>query len=183
MRLLFRIEIKGLENIPDDQGVIIAPNHISNWDPFLVVGFFPVLPLKIMSKAELFKIPVLSSILKAVGAFPINRGDADITAVKTALRYLKTNHKLLVFPHGTRIKPDMDVSVKEGVILIALQSRKNIVPAYISGSYKIGRKLTLTYGEPLDLSPYYAQRLTPEEAKKLADMLWEKMKALKEGNA
>lgn len=179
MHLLFKIEIKGLENIPSTDGVIIAPNHISNWDPVIVIGFFKH-PIKIMAKAELFKNFIFKAFFTFVGAFPINRGDADITAIKTAMRFLKNDEKLLVFPHGTRLKPEDDISVKEGVILIALKARKNIVPAYISGNYRLGSKIILSYGEPFDLSPYYTQKLTPDDVKALADELWSKMKELKE---
>ena len=74
-RILFKIEIEGLENIPDNEGVIIAPNHTSNFDPPLVVGFLPH-SLKIMGKAELFKNKLFAWVLTKVGAFPVNRGEA-----------------------------------------------------------------------------------------------------------
>ncbi len=180
-RILFKIEIKGLENIPENEGVIIAPNHTSNFDPPLVVGFLPH-SLKIMGKAELFKNKLFAWVLTKVGAFPVNRGEADITAIKTAMRFLKANYPLLVFPHGTRIKRGVDVPLKEGVILIALRAKKNIVPAYISGNFSFRSKITLSFGEVFDLSEYYTAKLTPEEVKALAGELWEKMKSLSKEN-
>lgn len=176
-RILFKIEIEGLENIPENEGVIIAPNHISNFDPPLVVGFLPQ-NLKIMGKAELFKNKLFAWVLTKVGAFPVNRGEADITAIKTAMRFLKANYPLLVFPHGTRIKSGKDEPIKEGVILIALKAKKNIVPAYISGTFGFRNKITLSIGKVFDLSEYYTAKLTPEEVKALAGELWEEMKSL-----
>ena len=176
-RLLFRIEIEGLDKIPENEGVIIAPNHISNFDPPMLIGFLPH-ALKIMGKAELFKFKPFAWVLTKVGAFPINRGDADITAIKTAMRYLKANFPLLIFPHGTRIKQGEDIPLKEGVILIALRAKRNIVPAYISGTFGFRHKITLTFGDVFDLSEYYSAKLTPEEVKNLAGELWEKMKSL-----
>ncbi len=177
MRCLYKIKIEGLENIPKDEGVILAPNHISNLDPLLVVGFCPI-RMKMMAKAELFKNKLIGAFFKSIGAFPINRGDADITAIKTALRYLKNEELLLVFPHGTRIKQGEDIPIKEGVVLIALKAKKNIVPAYISGTYGFRHKITLHIGKPYDLSPYYNDKITPSQAKILADEIWETMKAL-----
>lgn len=179
-RILFKIEIEGLDKIPENEGVIIAPNHISNFDPPMLVGFLPQ-TIKIMGKAELFKNKLLAWFFTKVGVFPINRGDADITAIKTAMRFLKANYPVLMFPHGTRIKQGEDVGVKEGVILIALRAKKNILPAYISGTFGFRHKVTLTFGEVFDLSEYYSAKLTPEEVKALSVELWERMKALNKG--
>ncbi len=176
-RILFKIEIEGLDRIPNGEGVIIAPNHTSNFDPPLLVGFLPQ-AIRIMGKAELFKNKLLAWFFTKIGVFPVNRGEADITAIKTAMRFLKANYPLLIFPHGTRIKQGEDVPLKEGVILIALKAKKNIIPAYISGSFGFRHKITLTFGEEFDLSEYYTKRLTPEEVKDLATQLWDRMKAL-----
>ena len=135
-----------------------------------------------MGKAELFKNKLFAWVLTKVGAFPVNRGEADITAIKTAMRFLKANYPLLVFPHGTRIKRGVDVPLKEGVILIALRAKKNIVPAYISGNFSFRSKITLSFGEVFDLSEYYTAKLTPEEVKALAGELWKKMKSLSKEN-
>ena len=179
MRIAFNVKIEGIENVPEE-GALIAPNHISNYDPLLVVGFCPI-KLRIMAKAELFKNIFLKWFFTAIGAFPVDRGNADITAIKTAMRILKKDEKLLVFPHGTRIKPGADEPIKEGVLLIALKARKNIVPAYISGTYGFRHKIVLSIGEPFDLSPYFDARLTPSELKELADKVWSAMKALDKG--
>lgn len=179
-RIFFNVEIEGIENIPEDEGVVIAPNHISNLDPPLVIGFYPK-NLRIMAKSELFSNKLFSWFFTAVGAFPVNRGDADITAVKTAMRVLKNNEKLLIFPHGTRIKPGTDEPIKEGAVLIAIKAKKNIVPAYISGTYGFRHKIILSFGKPFDLSPYYTARLSPEDLKDITEQVWDAMKALNKG--
>lgn len=177
MRIMYKVRIVGAENLPDGEGAIIAPNHISNLDPLLVVAFCKK-PMKIMAKAELFKFKITDAFFRAVGAFPINRGDADITAVKTCLRFLKKDELVLLFPHGTRIKPGEDISIKEGVVLMALKARKNIVPCYISGTYGFRKQITLHIGKPYDLSPHYDDKITPTGAKEIAGEIWEAMKAL-----
>ena len=180
MRIAFNVKIEGIENVPEE-GAIIAPNHISNYDPLLVVGFCPI-KMRIMAKAELFKNKIFKWFFTNIGAFPVDRGNADITAIKTAMRILKKDEKLLVFPHGTRTKPGEDEPIKEGVLLIAIKARKNIVPAYISGTYGFRHKITLNIGKPFDLSPYFDARLTPSELKDLAGKVWDAMKALDKGN-
>ena len=181
-RLLFNVKITGLENIPDDDGSILAPNHISWLDPVLVVGFCPK-PLKMMAKAELFNNKLYAWFFNLIGAFPIHRGDADITAIKTCLRYLKNNETILMFPHGTRIHQGEDIPIKEGAVLIALKAKKNIIPAYISGDYKFRKNVTLTIGKPFDLSPYFEEKLSPSRVKELTKDVWEAMKALDEGKS
>lgn len=176
-RIMYNVKIEGAENLPDGEGAIIAPNHISNLDPLLVVAFGRK-PMKIMAKAELFKFKLSDAFFRAVGAFPVSRGDADITAVKTCLRFLKKEELVLIFPHGTRIKPGEDVAIKEGVVLMALKARKNIVPCYISGTYGFRKKITLHIGKTFDLSSHYDDKITPTGAKELADKIWDAMKAL-----
>lgn len=176
-RIMYKVQIVGMENLPDGEGAIIAPNHISNLDPLLVVGFCKK-PMKAMAKAELFKNKICAAFFKAVGAFPINRGDADITAIKTCLRFLKKEELVLIFPHGTRIKPGEDISIKEGVVLMALKARKNIVPCYISGTYGFRKPITLHIGKPFDLSSHFDDKITPSGAKQLADEIWQAMKDL-----
>ncbi|MBO5955605.1 MAG: 1-acyl-sn-glycerol-3-phosphate acyltransferase, partial [Clostridia bacterium] len=78
-RLLFRIEIQGLENIPKDKNFLVTPNHLSNFDPPLIAAFLPV-DMGYMAKASLFKVPVVSSVIKAFGAFPVKRSGNDMGA-------------------------------------------------------------------------------------------------------
>ena len=85
LRLLYRIEVKGLENLPRN-GVLLCPNHASDLDPVLIGICLPInYRLHFMAKEELFQNRLFGRILRALGAFPVNREGADIQAVKTAM--------------------------------------------------------------------------------------------------
>ena len=103
LRLLYRIEVKGLENLPRN-GVLLCPNHASDLDPVLIGICLPInYRLHFMAKEELFQNRLFGRILRALGAFPVNREGADIQAVKTAMKVIHEGENLLIFPEGTTI--------------------------------------------------------------------------------
>ena len=90
VRFLFPISLEGTENLPEDRPVMLCANHSSAWDPVLfVAAIWTGYPLRIMAKKQLLRIPILGSILKAIGVFAVDRGNSDIQAVKTAIQSLK----------------------------------------------------------------------------------------------
>ena len=100
-KLFFRAEIYGRENMPKDGAVILAANHMSNWDPPLVATFLHR-PVSYMAKIELFKNPIFGRAITACHAFPVKRGAADRGAIKAAMQVLKEGRCLGLFPEGTR---------------------------------------------------------------------------------
>ena len=83
VKALFRVKVIGAENehSVELKNTVVCANHMSNWDP-VILACVTNNPVSFMGKAELFKIPVLGFLLKALGAFPINRGVGDIAAIK-----------------------------------------------------------------------------------------------------
>ena len=113
-RVLFRAEIKGQEHLPREGAVILAANHMSNWDPPLVASFLSR-PVSYMAKAELFRIPVFGRVITACHSFPVHRGAADRGAIKAAVKVLKEGRCLGLFPGmGIYIKQ------KQGLDLLLL---------------------------------------------------------------
>lgn len=97
VRFLFPISLEGTENLPEDRPVMLCANHSSAWDPVLfVAAIWTGYPLRIMAKKQLLRIPILGSILKAIGVFAVDRGNSDIQAVKTAIQSLKQGWNLLI---------------------------------------------------------------------------------------
>lgn len=170
----FRIKIEGAENMPSDTGVILAANHKSNWDP-VVLGVFNPRPLKMMAKAELFKNPIAGWFLGLLGAFPVNRGKGDIGAIKSALKILKEQNAMLIFPEGTRNK-DTVKRAQPGVAMIGNMANVPIVPAYISGEYKFRSKITVTYGKPYDMAQFADEKLTGERRQEIANEILAKIR-------
>lgn len=163
LKILFRVEVKGKENIPDEGPVIICSNHISNFDPPLVAGSSSR-PIHFLAKEELFKKKWLNLILRKVQAFPIKRGMKDRQALRTALKILSENHVLGLFPEGTRSKTGEIGEGLSGVGFFALRSEAQVVPCAIIGPYRIGKTLKIVYGQPIDMGNLRAEKASAKDA-------------------
>jgi len=150
--ILFRLEAKGTHHIPETGPVVMCSNHISYWDP-------PVLgtPLKrrvhYMAKAELFEVPLLSWLIRELGAFPVKRGGVSKDSIRTAQRLLQEGKMIGIFPEGTRTR-DGSAAAKRGAASLALKTGATVIPVAIIGNYKPFRKVRIHYGPPVDLSEF-----------------------------
>lgn len=176
-RFVFRMKVKGYENMPKEGGVIVAFNHRSNLDP-VIAALSSKRPLTFMAKEELFKNWFFGGLIKKLGAFPVKRGRGDIGAIKAALKILDDDRVMLMFPEGHRIKDDRKVKAKPGVALIAQRAKVPVVPVCISGKYKWMHKITITYGKPVTLEEYYDKKMEQEEIQAAADGILENIRAL-----
>lgn len=176
-RFVFRMKVKGYENMPKEGGVIVAFNHRSNLDP-VIAALSSKRPLTFMAKEELFKNWFFGGLIKKLGAFPVKRGRGDIGAIKAALKILDDDRVMLMFPEGHRIKDDRKVKAKPGVALIAQRAKVPVVPVCISGKYKWMHKVTITYGKPVTLEEYYDKKMDQEEIQAAADGILENIRAL-----
>ena len=152
--ILFRPAVSGKENVPMDGPVIMAANHLSNWDPPFVGTYMPR-PIAYMAKEELFKPAICGWIISQLYAFPVKRGAADRAAIKTAIVILKQGLCLGVFPEGHRSKDGKLGKAEAGVSLLAAMSKAPVVPTAIIGTNKIFAnggmlpKLQIIFGEPM----------------------------------
>ncbi len=170
--LLFRIEIEGLENIPPNKSFLVVPNHLSNFDPPLIAAFLPVDSMAYMAKESLFKIPVLNSIIKAFGAFPVKRSGNDIAAVKLAIKILKEGKALTMFPEGKRVRtPGILGEGKQGAAMIAAKAGVGFLPVGIQADYKFRSRVKLVVGEYIDFSEYFDKKLNSESLQKVTNEL------------
>jgi glycerol-3-phosphate dehydrogenase (NAD(P)+) len=167
----FRVRRLGREHIPSG-GVILAANHRSFLDPF-VIGCCLPRPIYFVAKRELFRNPIIGWFLNCMGAFPVRRGEADEESVDTALALLERGQAVVIFPEGTRIRAGSLAKPKRGVGRLALQSGAPVVPIAISGSEhaRAGWKIKpvrvhvrcgapLTYPRVEDPSPFLAGEVT-----------------------
>ncbi len=138
LRLWFRVQISGGENIPRSSPAIIAPNHKNFFDVFFV-AMATGRPVRYMAKIELFKGP-LAWLFPRVGTFPVRRGEADTEALQTAREILADGWLVVVFPEGTRVEdPDVLGSPHHGAGRLALQTGAPIIPAAITGTSRLWR--------------------------------------------
>ena len=102
MRLIFRVEVINPENEPTDgRGMIVCCNHLSNADVVILVASMKN-QVHFLAKSELFKIPLLGAFIRAIGAYPIKRGAADVGAIKKTIELADDGYTVGFFPQGTR---------------------------------------------------------------------------------
>ncbi|MFB5189422.1 lysophospholipid acyltransferase family protein [Alicyclobacillus fastidiosus] len=149
-QLTYRPKVEGLENVPMYDGIIVASNHLSNLDPPLIGICLPRY-IRFMGKIELFRVPVLGPLFRALGAFPIHRGKVDKQAIRTAIDIVRTGGCIVMFPEGHRSKTGELGPFASGVAVIARKSGGYIVPTAICGPYRVFRPLTVRFGEPISV--------------------------------
>lgn len=135
LKLVYRIEVHGLENVPKDNNYIICPNHLSTLDPPMLASFMPRC-IAFMAKKELFDIPLLRWWLDWLGAFSVDRENLSPSTVKTVEQIKKSNWVLGIFPQGTRGVPGEIRGVTKGFAGLARLTKCNILPIGINGSHE-----------------------------------------------
>ncbi len=172
--------MKGLENIPEGS-VVIAGNHTDLADPVVTcLGLGMSRQVRPMAKKELRKLPIVGWMLEQAGAIFVDRGSADLKAVKTALKHLKEGGRLLVFPEGTRVKEGMEVEAKDGAALMAARTGSPLVPVYIPANKPWFRTTTVVFGEAFH-PQFEGRKPTSEELDATTKELMSRIQKLGEG--
>lgn len=151
-KIFLRLEVEGQENIPKDGPFVLCCNHISLLDP-PVVGAACTRKIHWMAKEELF-VPVLGTIYKWLGAFPVKRGTADRTAITHGINILKNKEVLAIFPEGTRSKTGALGKAAPGALMMAGRVRATILPTCVIGTDvkrqgKLWPKVKVKFGKPI----------------------------------
>ena len=156
-KFLFKGHLKGEENIPQKGSFIMVSNHGSLLDPPLL-GHALGRNISFMAKAELFKIPFLSFVIKACGAYPVKRGIADKKTIKIACEKLSNDNCIGIFIDGTRQKNGRVNKPKQGAALLAFKNQKLLLPVAIVNSHRLMRfkfffplfsKIVIKVGKPV----------------------------------
>ncbi len=139
-RLLLRVDIRGLEKVPREGPLVVAISHSSFIDPLLAGAYIPrdVTP---MAKIEAFSLPVLGLIVRWYGAFPVRRGEVDLSAFKTALKILQSGEAMIIAPEGHRSESGALQQGREGAIMLSLRSGAPILPVAVWGGKALWRNL------------------------------------------
>lgn len=176
--IFYRISIKGHENIPEDKGALICPNHYNGLDPLLVAICIKK-PVRFMAKYELFQKPILGFILTKIYAYPVKRGEADLSAIKNTLRILKDKQLVGIFPEGTRVKGGKLGKANPGVAVFSIKTGSPAIPVFISGNYVPFTRMKITIGKPVDLSQYRKEKMTNDDYFEISQIIMTKIDELK----
>ena len=173
---LFRIRVVNPENEPDTGRFVVCANHVSATDPVVICYAFRKHQVRYMAKKELFSIPLLSSLIRMLGAFPVDRGGNDVGAIRRAVEMLKEGKCMGIFPQGHRY-PVVDprtTKTKNGAALIATRAEADIMPVYIMrkhNKFKLFRKTYVIIGERIPFAElHYDPQADGEYARVTAEI-------------
>ncbi len=169
LRLLFRPRIEGLENIPAEGAAIVAGNHLSFSDHFLMPAIL-ARRITFLAKAEYFTGPgikgrLTAAFFRSAGQIPVDRSgkNAGQAALREGLGVLAKGELLGIYPEGTRSHDGRLYKGKVGVAAMALGAGVPVVPCAMVGTFEIQppgqripniRRVTIRFGEPLNFSRY-----------------------------
>lgn len=185
--LFYRVRKIGLENVPREGALILAPNHFSQMDHFFV-GVYLRRKIRFMAKSQMFGPPVLTYIYKHGGVFPVRRGHHDEEAIETAREVLRHDEMLLIYAEGGRSRSQRMGEPKPGIGRVALETGAPVVPVAIYGSAKVRSwkrlrfpKVTVEFGAPLS----FAVEPGPDHERQLeaATEIFERVREMYEGLA
>jgi 1-acyl-sn-glycerol-3-phosphate acyltransferase len=172
----FRMQRIGREHLPRSGPLLLASNHRSFLDPF-VIGLVVRRPVYYMAKRELFEKRWQAWILNALGAFPVDRGTGDSDAMETARRILERGDCVVVFPEGTRVRRGPLGDPRRGIGRLALETGAAVAPIAVIGTEHVRRgwrirprKVRIRAGRPL-LFPS-TRRSSPALASAVTERIW-----------
>lgn len=177
-RLVWRARVFGTENVPASGRLIIACNHISYYDPPFLGSLCPR-RIRYMAKKELFEIPVLGSVIRALGAYSVDRQGSATGAIKRSLSVLESGGTIGIFPEGRR-RRGAPAAAQTGVALLASLAGAPVVPACVHGTdraLRLGR-VDVAFGAPLALP--VGRKATRDDLAKFAADIMKSIEALAE---
>ncbi len=179
--IIYRFDVKGLENIPKEGAAIICANHIHLLDSVTIVIHIKRM-IYIMVKKELMKSKIGYWFFDKLGCFAVDRGKGDVKAIEDAEGHVKDGDLLMIFPEGKRNGMAKGIKMKKGAAMIALQTKTPIIPVGISGSFKLFTKVKIRIGKPMDLTEYFAMEKTgPREWITVTKKMEEEIISLRDG--
>lgn len=156
LKLVYRLKVEGLENVPEDNEYIVCPNHLSTLDPPMIAGIMPR-RVSFMAKKELFDIRFLRWWIDWLGAFAVNRESLGPSTIKTVLNIKKSEWVFGIFPQGTRGEPGTISNISKGFAGLAKITKCAVLPVGIVGTNEVKRlpftgQIIVKIGKPIPYS-------------------------------
>ena len=174
--LLYPRKVTGMENLPAEGGFVLCINHCSALDPLFVSSRIPrKRRMYFMAKKELFENKLLRPFVVSLGGIPVDRGNADLSAIRSCMKVLKDGYGLGIFPQRTRSRDNSPTPMLNGVSMIAMRAGVPIIPVYLDGPYRIFHHVDVHVGQPVDISDlgrrYDAETLS-EVTRRIETAIW-----------
>lgn len=176
--LFYSCKVFGKENIPEESAVICC-NHLSAIDVLYLVNHFNKNTF-FVAKKELFQKKFSGSFLSSFGGIPIDRDNVDVSALMNIIRMLKSGKNMVIFPEGTRNKTGTTelLPFKAGSVVLAMKTKKKVLPVIIYRKAKFLRKNYMIIGKPFDLNEFYEKTITDENVVRMENYVRDKMMEL-----
>jgi 1-acyl-sn-glycerol-3-phosphate acyltransferase len=159
------LKVRGVEQLDTSKTYVVMSNHQSLYDIPVLITALP-LCLRMVAKAELFKVPLWAQAMKAAGFVPVHRGQRDkaLQDLRAAQEALSRGISIWIAPEGTRSPDGQLLAFKSGGFMLAGAAKVPVLPVTIDGTRKIlparalqfvrGVEVNVTIGEPVDASRY-----------------------------
>jgi 1-acyl-sn-glycerol-3-phosphate acyltransferase len=193
LRVLNQVTVHGREQIPrrGASNILICSNHISALDPFFIaivaMPRFSSVWWRAPAKEELFDLPIVKTVLKTWGAFPVKRGQRDFASIERMVRLLPTS-VIVTFPEGTRSETGRLLPGRRGLGKVIYEAKPTVIPVAITGTDQIlargrtlpsiGHRATVAFGLPVDLQRFYLESDSPELSQRIVDEVMNAIEAL-----
>lgn len=182
VRFLCHMKVRGAENEPTpDQGTyLVIANHRTWADPIYLCCALKHQQPHFMAKKELFKIPLLNILIRALGAYPVNRSGADVSAIKHTIEMLKGGAAVGMFPQGHRYNgvDPRTTAVKTGAAMIAQKSGVQVLPVFVkvkNNKHFFLCKKEVIVGKPVSIEEMNYNPDAPGEYQRIANLLFERV--------
>lgn len=180
-KFLFRVHIHGAENEPSEGGYLAVSNHISFLDVFsLAVALRG--QIRFMAKKELFSVPLLGGIIKALGAFPVDRRGNAVAPIKKSIALVESGEVVGMFPTGHRysgVKFDTTKEhVKGGAAMAAYRAKATVLPLFIATKkdrVALFRRIDVYVGKPIAYEDFGFEAGGSEEYARGAELMYERI--------
>ena len=183
VKIAFFMRIEGRENVPRDRNCVLMGNHQCILDPLMLALCVPDREIHFMGKKELWNNKLLGWAFTKVHGFPVDRGNMDMGAIRTAMNVLKEGDTLGIFPEGTRSRTGHMLPLLGGASMLALRSRCDVIPVYIDGNYRPFRRMTVRVGKPVEMDDLLALRVTKESCDTLTGRIEAEFAQLSHGKS
>jgi 1-acyl-sn-glycerol-3-phosphate acyltransferase len=139
-RILSRVQITGIENIPAQGGYVIVGNHVSIYEPALITSFWPR-NIEVAGAVEVRDLPIQGQIFRLYGTIPVHRERFDRRLLDTIVEVLAAGRPVLIFPEGTRSHTPGMQQASTGAVYVAAKAGVNIIPVDVSGTDVLGEAI------------------------------------------